>query len=251
MTYGKSKQRDMVRSILPSSSRGTARDMLNVARRKQRRRIDQALQKYRDQYADVAEEIYYGSSYDYHGYDNGDTIDAMWRRREADKVAPLMRWGAAVSSHLPLEERYDYLRAMFPDNKAGRHALQHLYFADGIYNDVQDDVYRRIRRGYYSYRGPRAISKSEMRWRLYLEITKPKGHKEFNRWAKRNLVRYVVTGKTSYGTDQYDKVEVCILEGVHDIERFVDRIYQGDAYSGKLGGTKWSVKVTHYLGLDV
>lgn len=143
MTYGKSKERDMVRSILPSSSRKSARDDKRNVNQSRRAAVKLALRQHRDVLA-VENEMdeMYDLVYDFDvAYDEicdadaryeRDIREAMWERRSADKVAPIIRWAEAKVQDVRPEDRLSWLQARMPDNLAVRHAISHIKFSDAF-----------------------------------------------------------------------------------------------------------------------
>jgi len=167
MTYGASKERDMLRSVLPSTARKGARENKRAANQRNRSRVRQALRVSRDALAHegdtqiVRERDH--SSYDGHyvEYDlcdldwdfdapyveiyeadrdyNRDIRDAMWDRRNYDKTRPLERWAVAQTEGVRKRDRLSGFQARFPDNLITRHAMSHVGYLDEF--DLRDRYY--------------------------------------------------------------------------------------------------------------
>ena len=149
MTYGKSKERDMVRSILPSTARKGARDNKRNVNQRRRSSVRQALRQHRDVLA--TERYFDHEEFGWDSFDERFDFDApydeihdadceydsqikyvMWDRREADKVAPIIRWAEAKVADVRPEDRLSWLQARMPDNLAVRHAVSHIKFSDAF-----------------------------------------------------------------------------------------------------------------------
>ena len=125
------KIRDMSRSVLPSTSRGSARDNRRIIHKRQRTRELAALVAYR-------RDTDPGSvTPDVRGTYGPDITEMVWSRRAHDKVGPLIRWAAAtiaadpVLRSAPLAEQVAYFARLMPDTTIGRHAVQHIKQALG------------------------------------------------------------------------------------------------------------------------
>lgn len=121
------KSRDMARSILPSTTRHISRKhklrSARTARARNTARLTR-LMTYVDDPDRFEEDL---KRYDLERW--GDMIET---RRNADKVAPLVRWAGATIDHTPRLSngdywtRRNYFAAILGDTVSGRHALQHL-----------------------------------------------------------------------------------------------------------------------------
>lgn len=137
------KQRDMARSVLPSTARKGAR----FARRRSHKTARQAIRTtlHGAQRADHPDDI--DDPIDRYSIDVGRTTSGYndeWlvgARRSADKVAPLVRWAGAIIERTPSLRDGDYgvrrnhFKALLPDTLQGRHALSHL---DGLFGSNGD-----------------------------------------------------------------------------------------------------------------
>ncbi len=127
-TYGKNKIKDMVRSVLPSTARHTAKDNKNRIHREARRTSRQ----------DVAQMAIdperYEEFLDDDRTDRVETRRVVSDRRDADKTSPLRRWAPHVTEGLP-DARLKQLRAIVPDNVIGDHAISHVEYLDEFDTD--------------------------------------------------------------------------------------------------------------------
>lgn len=138
MTYGQSKNRDMVRSILPSTKRRLARGEKRNLNRIRRTNVKQILRTSLD--AVKVEDDLENSTYDVEFYVTKIAeADAQYSRdikyvvnvrRDGDKIAPFQRWAVHQVKDLRLEDRLSQLRASMPDNLPVRHAISHLTFLE-------------------------------------------------------------------------------------------------------------------------
>lgn len=143
MTYGKSKERDMVRSILPSTRRKSARDLKRAHNKANRHAVKQTLHHNRDALAcenrdlDLEYEFFnhdavYADMADADGWYDRRIKEMMWDRRLGDKVAPIIRWAEAQVEDVRPEDRLSWLQARMPDNLAVRHAISHIKYSDSF-----------------------------------------------------------------------------------------------------------------------
>ena len=120
------KIKDMSRSVLPSTSRRSARDNRRIIHKRQRTRELAALVAYR-------RDTDPGSvTPDVRGTYGPDIMEMVWSRRAKDKVGPLIRWAEAtiaadpVLRSAPCAEQVAYFARLMPDTTIGRHAVQHI-----------------------------------------------------------------------------------------------------------------------------
>jgi hypothetical protein len=107
------KLQEMIRSILPSRARVSARAEKAANRRGVRRSVRQAL------HSEDAEETPVDLTADANQW------MAVWNRRSADKLNHFMRWCEALTEGLSDSEAVDFVRGILPDNLIGDHALSH------------------------------------------------------------------------------------------------------------------------------
>lgn len=224
--YGEAKQRNMIRSILPSTGRKRARTSLAMAKRHNRRYIRQALHNVA---LDV--ELWEETT----GYDEYPYEDRGWGeysirqivsdRRGADKVAPMMRWAPSQVEGVRREDRMSKLLAILPKNTIGRHAASHVDKTEAF--ATPDD----IAKGYYWWQHHNSPEKraelafvNACRFAALAErlekVLHDRRHRELNRILKKPVVRSERQRVAMY---KYDWVRLPDepgrpLYGRHDIE---------------------------------
>lgn len=249
--YGEAKRRDMIRSILPSTRRKGAREDLAHIKRSARTATKQALHNFRGSSTDAIDLYEYGND-DLEHYPDARIKDAVWDRREGDKVRPIMRWAVEITKDLPQEQRMDYFRALMPDTTVGRHACQHVEFMDEM-DDGTSPRWRYSRdtsRDHWTdadWRWYRNACIAELAFRLRRVFETPGAHKRFNdsRVAHKRDTYRIPHKKDAekYGVRQSDvhyshktngwyyyKVVRRPLLGVHDIEDFLREFCTSDGY---------------------
>ena len=231
MLYGEEKRREMARSVLPSNARKSARDGLRAIARSHRRRGRQALREMRDNLCDEADDDLVADVEDRletrltnsQARRKGELWSVIDRRREADKIHPLMRWAPAAVAHLDVEDRLPTLRSWLPDGVIGWHAMTHLDWVDGLRND--DLEHNRWFRSYGAR--PYDIERERAARVATIESILDRGlHAELNRRLKRA------------GLSER------LLMGRHDVEAFVEHTWHRHgirSLSGCTWITPWSV----------
>ena len=128
------KQRDMARSVLPSTARMGAR----FARRHSHKTARQSIRGTLDKVLAAEHPDDIEAPLDRYRIDQGRTASGYFdewllgARRSADKVGPLVRWADAIIERTPDLRDGDYwvrrnhFKAILPDTLQGRHALSHL-----------------------------------------------------------------------------------------------------------------------------
>lgn len=201
MTHGPAKRRDIARSVLPSTQRGTARHDLADLKRQARRAVRQDLRAIAAPAAagDVVDE-YDAAPFDPRRYPGADIRLAVDQRRGGDKLGPLIRWGRATTRHLPLEDRLPAVSRLFDDDLIGRHAISHLELDPHFRVDhPHTRWFDRFR-----YRPPAAPDPGELRAIAHAALEHGE-HAELNRWMKRHPT---------------DEGAVRLLAGAHDLDAF-------------------------------
>lgn len=121
------KRRDMSRSVLPSKSRRSAAAGLALAKRSARRTAGQRLGRLEGLGAsDLTREL---EELDLECIELRLAREVRYEvraRREADKLAPLVRWAVASTKDMRPIDRLPYLASVLPQNLIGAHALSHL-----------------------------------------------------------------------------------------------------------------------------
>lgn len=125
------KIKNMGRSVLPSTSRKSARDNRRIIHRRQRALELAVVTAYRrDADPDSV-------TPDARGTYGPDITFMVWERRSRDKVGPLIRWAEATIAADPVlrsaarSEQVAYFARLMPDTAIGRHAVQHIEAALG------------------------------------------------------------------------------------------------------------------------
>lgn len=118
--YGKAKERDMIRSVLPSTRRKGAREDLAIIKRNARRSSRQSLHVIAlDHEAwDETPEVY--------DYPDTEIRYAMYERRDGDKISALQRWAPSKVKGIRPLDALSKIKALLPDNTIGRHAVSHV-----------------------------------------------------------------------------------------------------------------------------
>jgi hypothetical protein len=141
------KQRDMARSVLPSTAREGARFVRRRSHKAARQSVRATL--HRVQRAHHPDDI--DDPIDRYSIDMGRTTSSYndeWlvgARRSADKVAPLVRWAGAIIKRTPELRsgnygiRHGYFKTRLPDTLQGRHALSHLDHLFGSNGDARSE----------------------------------------------------------------------------------------------------------------
>lgn len=124
----KDKNRDMARSVLPSTRRKSARLDKQTVHGRVRSRVRDALKV-----TDDHEPYFWDEPADLHVNPQrdrryGGIREVVRDRRAADKVSPLMRWAEAKADDFgdTPQERCSALRAILPPNLIGWHAMSHV-----------------------------------------------------------------------------------------------------------------------------
>lgn len=128
------KNRDMARSILPSTARHASRTRKQGATRRARARHHALLGRLMEHLDDLDgfEEALDRYELDDLGWGDDGAYGMVWDRREADKVAPIIRWAEVRVERTPHLRDGDYwvrrhhFAGLLGDTVMGRHALQHL-----------------------------------------------------------------------------------------------------------------------------
>lgn len=123
------KIKDMSRSVLPSTGRESVRKDRRVIHKRRRARERAAVVAWR---RDTDPE---SVTPDIRGMDARDISWMVWRRRDSDKVGPLIRWAEATIAADPAlrsasrADQAAYFARLMPDTLIGRHAVQHIEWA--------------------------------------------------------------------------------------------------------------------------
>ena len=217
-TYGAAKQRDMARSILPSTKKGGQEDRRRVHKRA--RTAERALMgcAWEDDEADLDfDTVEHTRSHD--------TRNMVEERRYKDKVGPFSRWAVRVTENLPQEDRLSYLRSLVPDTLIGEHAVSHVEWQDHFMPPAEKAI-REERFANNAHYYPAAREKAEREELTLLVrawLNKPEGHARLNRAMKkahRTTYHHYKDGRRAVGP-----TSPRTLQGVHDVEAFIDALY--------------------------
>lgn len=216
----KDKKRDMLRSLLPSTRRHSARTDKRNAHRVERTKVRTALYPIYDLESaeDCETDLFYSCDHLMRGI--------VRDRRNADKTKPFERWIVAKTAHLDdPHDKWNYAKKLLPANLIGDHALTHLPY------DWDPDVCL------YGYRPYRYHRKTRQEWEheylalyeaLYEVCTSYRKHARLNDRLKDHFDRSIVTGYDAarmerlYGRCACGRCdEVRTLGGTGDIEDFI------------------------------
>jgi hypothetical protein len=171
------KDRDMARSILPSTDRRSARGAKAHVARARRAAVRQELRGVRH-LADLDE---WDRRFDLGRDTNREMRHVVQRRRSADKVNPFQRWAVVITRELRPLDRLPAMRGRLPRNLIGAHALSHLRWMPEF--DPGDPP------GNWRYRYRRAAQARHEAWMregrrleraLDVVLESPDGHKTLN-----------------------------------------------------------------------
>lgn len=189
--YGEAKRRNMARSVLPSTKRRYAKFAKRHHHHVTRSRVRAALRDYDT--ADI--------HLDAQRYDNYRGIkEAVFERRDADKLGPFMRWAEASADALgdTPAERIRKLRSMLPEGIIGWHAMTHIAHLPEF---ATEDRYVWRRR---FTPAPRRDFESEL-------AARPAEFGDLNRMLSR----------TATFTPEFERIEPRYLRNLADIPEFV------------------------------
>lgn len=219
-TYGAAKKRDMARSILPSTKRNGQEDRRRVhksARTHERALMGFAEDEWRDGEADDLTPPDFAGVERKRAHDTKDMVDM---RRYKDKVGPFSRWAERVTKNIPQENRLSYLRSLVPDTLIGEHAVSHVEWKDHFRDPAESANNHR------HYPSPKEREKAERD--LFVEqvracLSKCEEHARLNRALKQShrFVYHYYKGNVRLVGPKSART----LQGVHDVEAFVDAIY--------------------------
>lgn len=249
MIYGKEKTRQMVRSILPSKSRKTAKHRKDCLHRENRRKSALQLATLRgpatyvvDEFEDINENlIHWIEPKDVGGWD---TI--VSDRRAADKLNHFEFWAYEKTKHLPEDARFKKMEALVPNNLIGQHAMSHLDFLlppSQKYYWRQDDLWyslpSRLRGNWWHAHNNHKLSAwAQAQLDFDAAVHKIKNddnaRRKFNKHLKR-VPFMVEVGKTTsvlYPGEKYERVitvpvredRTRTLNGYHDAVKFIKEI---------------------------
>jgi len=242
--YGDEKVRQMVRSILPSSRRRSARLGKAKLNRRLRRNARQALSEIR------SEEDWLDDDTDF--WDDGEH-ERSWivaDRRGADKTNHFCHWAEVKAKDIPDGEKMDYIKGVIKGKGVIiEHAYSHLEWIDGFDKNPYSWRYS------YRHRDTREVFAAADIRKVMQEILEDSwAHRKLNDMLKRHkkyvtwyVYEEVVTHKL-YGESTsamkyvpYHKTgELELLLGVHNVEKFLDFYRHGRPVSIRGDGKHYS-----------
>lgn len=192
----KDKHRDIARGVLPSTARKGARDNKRNFHAKHRHAQRQANHAIERSLATVTDDGTLAHDVDlfddfedreiYDGYTASTKVPLGWdddmgyivsRRRDADKLGPLISWATATErnkmSGWSVEDKAAYFKAVLPDSLQGRHALGHVKTA----LNLETDEFRR-----YYFRRIEPLTLERFRAGLAKHLATPKSRQEFRKF---------------------------------------------------------------------
>lgn len=227
------KQRDMARSVLPSTARKSARANKANYNRRHRRYVRDVLHDWKSyEHADDFERPVWGPfNNPMVGWDNMGEVVQM--RRNHDKLT-VCHWAQRLCATLPelieadLDDRIAFFRKVMPDNLIGRHAVGHIR-----YSVDPENPYRHYKEQEAARKLDRAKLVAKVVEACEVIVEARGAHKALNlalksshisahhrtRWD--STLKRIVPG-ASYTCDACPEARV--LYGVHDIEDFADDI---------------------------
>lgn len=263
--YGEAKTRNMIRSVLPSARRKSARFDLAAIRRQNRRNVRQELATFtRGTFmADDPCDAFDDFEAPVNRYPSAEITEVVWERRNADKLAPLEHWAAESTKHIadPVE-RYMKVKKVLPDNTIGRHALSHVRNLKGF----EEPGYNPYKYSYFSAKP--APPKPDYAAVLMIVVERGK-ESDLNDAIKASHA----PATHSVGRDNLPEpghrvwngkdVEIVpcncgprLFKGAGDIEQFIDDVFEHRylrfSREGKLTHSEWrlaAIKRLDYLGL--
>lgn len=177
--YGHNKVRTMVRSILPSTARRSAKKDKDHVHRSNRRASTHRLAHYKGPQSYVIDE-FEDSNYDFEFWTEIKDFgygEIIYDRRAHDKLAHFEMWAYQRTKHLRPEDRLSKMRGLLPPGVIGEHALSHLDFLEPP--NYEAPLWRRNfdeamlpRRLHTSYSGHWRRQNKE-RWTRWLEALRP------------------------------------------------------------------------------
>lgn len=212
------KNKNMQRSVLPSSRRKAARFERRAIHRRARARQRDVLAQYRKD-NDAAEPDFR------EGRGKAATKWMVLDRRSADKIGPLTRWAVRtieqhpVLSDAALADQVAYFAAKLPSDVIGRHAVFHIEFAlRWRFHPESARRYWRPAPGATRQERHKQVAADA---RLILQTGR---HRELNIALRRSHATGVHAGVRRWRTPEYVPLPVRLLAGMHDIDAFAEEI---------------------------
>lgn len=239
--YGEEKNKEMIRSILPSTRRKNAKAEKKALNRRLRRNARQSLSQIYD------EDDWDESSFDFWNDGQEERYWIVQDRRAADKISHFMRWAEQKASHMPDGQKMGYIRGILPGKGTiFEHACFHLEGLEGF--DKDKFAYRRY------WRERRVLTKVDLirflkeiceirKYQIYLNNALREFHKTIiqNKILKKKRVFYFekeyIDGKYVNVGEEKSRIEYItkpfdvtgsprLLMGMMDVEDFVEDIIE-------------------------
>mgnify|MGYP007050450114 CR=1 FL=1 len=211
------KKKDMQRSVLPSTSRKTAREERRQIHKRARARERDLLTEYRKD-PEAAEPDFRENRR------VAATSNMVWDRRAYDKIGPLTRWAVRTVEETPalraapLHEQVAHFEAILPGDLIGKHAVAHIRWAlEAEFGRVEPLWMTRMREG----RGP---GREERRQQVLADaraILEAGRHGRLNAALRRV---YYPSAIVAPDGDARRLPPVRFLLGVHDVEEFAQDV---------------------------
>lgn len=212
------KNKNMQRSVLPSSRRAAAREERRAIHRRARARQRDVLAQYRKD-ADVPEPDFR------EGRRKAATKWMVVDRRSADKIGPLTRWAIRTIEQDPvlrdaaLADQVAYFAARLPTDVIGRHAVVHIELA--LQWRFHPDSARR-------YWGPApAPTRHERRAQVVADarlVLESGRHRELNVALRRAYAVGAPVDVRRWRDREPVPLPVRLLDGIQDIDAFAEEI---------------------------
>ena len=212
------KNKNMQRSVLPSSRRRAARRERRTIHQQARARQRDALAQYRKDH-DAAEPDFR------EGRRKSATKWMVLDRRSADKIGPLTRWAVRAIERDPalrdaaLTDQIAYFAARLPTDVIGRHAVFHIEFA--LRWRFHPDSERRY------WGPPPAPTRHERRAQVVADarlILETGRHRELNVALRRAYAVGAPVAVRRWRDSEPAPLPVRLLAGMHDIDAFAHEI---------------------------
>ena len=273
--YGQQKTKTMVRSVLPSRARKTAKKRKDGLHRQNRHVIDNELRNLRGAASDVIEDYEFSDTdYEYYGEPHrtnwGGYDDIVYDRRGADHLNHFERWVYAKTKDMRPEDRYRYVKSTL-SGALGTHAMSHLYwlkhdplrpdefdnrFAPGFRMGYWNNAYREFIKNRNAsleaaLRGIARNNRERNKFNDYMHK-----HAAYDVHYKEVLLYTTVFHSTNfYKMDKkLEKVEFFgarTLNGYHDVTKFMRDVIDAQSQASSLGyRPSWMKSACEYFGIE-
>jgi hypothetical protein len=259
--YGKEKNKQMGRSILPSNARKQIKKRKDGLHRQNRHIVNSSLHTLRGQASNVIDD-YEDDNTDFEYYvephrSNDGWSDIVYDRRTADHLNHFEVWAYERTKHMRPQDRWSKLSTMIDGDLIGYHAMTHLEFLkhDPLdRNNWHDNLPTRYRRNHYrgrSYASDNKRIRTELLAALKSIAHDDRKRRKFNehmiKYASRDVQTIVRWNFDAYDPllkmiKRYARYEEKIvyegartLNGYHDVNKFMIDIFAATRKDPKLG----------------